>query len=193
MKKLTLKITGTAPLIMHSDRLANPLDKASQMHKALTSKKKKTEEDNIEIAKSEWMGGLYHSQQLGPYMPTANIRATLVCGAKLNKLGKQIQRGTLVDCDKVKLEYNGPRDPEKMWENQEYVDCRSVVVQRSRLMRYRPIFPEWGFTTVIFYDENVIDEKDIIASMKNAGSYIGIGDFRPDRGGSYGRFSVEAI
>jgi hypothetical protein len=40
MKIIKLKIKSTTPMLMHSDRFANPLDPATKAHKALTSNRK---------------------------------------------------------------------------------------------------------------------------------------------------------
>lgn len=42
MELLTLSIKGTSPLMMHSDKLANPLHPATKAHRELTSKRKKS-------------------------------------------------------------------------------------------------------------------------------------------------------
>lgn len=180
-------------MLMHSDRFANPLDPVTKEHKVLTSKKTKTEDDHIAIAKSEWRGGLYWSDKLGVYIPTANIRSAVVEGAKLSKLGKQIQRGTLILEDKVPLKYQGPKDPEQLWSDGGYYDCRSVVITGKRLMRYRPMFKDWSLTVEITYDPTQIEEAQLLRVTDAAGMLIGLGDFRPNKGGSFGRFSVEKV
>ena len=53
METLNVRITGTSPLMMHSDKFANPLLPETKAHKALTAKRKKTDEDHEAIAKSE--------------------------------------------------------------------------------------------------------------------------------------------
>ena len=57
MKSIPVKITGSAALLMHSDRFANPLDPLAKAHKEMTGKRKKTDDDFIAIAKSEFIGG----------------------------------------------------------------------------------------------------------------------------------------
>jgi hypothetical protein len=59
MKTVSVKITGKAALLMHSDRFANPLDPLTKAHKELTSKRKKTDDDHIAIARGEFIGGCY--------------------------------------------------------------------------------------------------------------------------------------
>ena len=191
MQNLKLRLIGESPLLMHSDRFANPLDDGTKQHKALTGKRKKTDEDHEAIAESEWRGALYWDKALGPYLPSANIRATLVDGAKLSKLGKAVQRGTMLLADKIRLEYSGPRDPQVMVKDPRFIDCRSVCVSGKRLMRYRPVFDKWAVDVEVTFDPAIIEERQIVDSMRAAGSLIGLGDFRPNKGGHFGRFSVE--
>ena len=96
MEILNISIKGLSPILLHSDRYANPLDPGAKAHKVLTGKRVKTDEDHAAIAESEWRGGLYFSKGIGVYLPTANIRSCIVEGAKLSKLGKAIQRGTII-------------------------------------------------------------------------------------------------
>ena len=65
MQTIKVKIIGTRPLLMHSDIYADPLNPRTKAHKALTAKKKKTDEDHEAIAQSEWRGGMYFDEELG--------------------------------------------------------------------------------------------------------------------------------
>lgn len=192
MKQLDLRITGTSPLLHSCDKLADPLDPATIAHKELTSKRKKTEDDHLAIARSQWQGGLYFDNEIGVYMPTQNFRAALVGGGKLNKLGMQIKRGTMLLEDRVPLEYGAKLTIDQLWE-QRYIDRRSVVVGTARVMAYRPKFTNWSCELALLYDESTLDENQIMQSAENAGKFCGIGGFRPEKGGVFGRFVVEKI
>ena len=193
MKRLTIKITGISPVLLSCDKLADPLDPATITHKELTSKRKKTEEDHFAIARSQWNGLMYFDEILGVYMPTQNIRAALVGGAKLNKLGMQIKRGTIMEDEKIALDYGKKLTMDQLWE-QRYLDRRSVVVATARVMAYRPKFPVgWSLLFKILFDESVLDSSQVMQSFDNAGSFIGIGGFRPEKGGSFGRFQAELL
>lgn len=183
MKKITMKFTGTSPILLSGDRLADPLEKATIAHKELTSKRKKTEEDHIAIARSQWGGLLYLDEKENIIMPTQNIRAAIVGGAKLNKLGMQVKRGTMMMVDDVPLDYGKKLTVDQLWE-QRYLDRRSVVIGSARVMAYRPKFNNWS---VIF------DISQIKQASDNAGLFVGIGGFRPEKGGTFGRFNAEVI
>lgn len=193
MKTVTLKLTAESPILMHSDRYADPLDPMTKQHKELTSKRKKTDDDLIAIAKSEWMGGLYYDDELGPYIPGQNVKSTLVGAAKFHRMGATFKRAVIVLDDKIKLEYRGPRDPETMWENPKFVDARSVVVGQSRLMRYRPKFHDWSVRARVVYSPEMLEQQDLVRAAQNAGMFVGLGDYRPEKGGAFGRFNVEVV
>lgn len=70
------------------------------------------------------------------------------------------------------------------------VDARPVVVQRARIIRYRPRLDTWGLD----FELRLLDDQlplDVIKQvLDHAGIYVGIGDYRPDKKGKYGKFMV---
>lgn len=192
MKQATYKMTGKSQLLLSCDKLADPLDPLTIAHKELTNNKKKTEETHILIAKSQWRGCMYWDDKEGVYMPSQNVRATLVGGAKLNKLGMQIKRGIMMVDDIVPLDYGKKLTLEQLWA-QKFLDRRSVVISAKRVMAYRPMFKDWSLTFDLQFDEAILDENEIMQSFENAGKFVGIGGFRPEKGGTFGRFTIEQI
>lgn len=140
MEAIKIKATGTSPLMMHADTLANPLATATKAHKELTGKRKKTEDDHLAIARSEFISGCYWSEQSGFFIPGQNFDATFLAGAKLQKLGTHWKRGALVLENRVRLLHDGPGTPDELWESPAHVDCRGVKVGTAKVMRYRPVF-----------------------------------------------------
>jgi hypothetical protein len=192
MKQINIRLQGVSPLLQSNDRLADPLNPLTIKHKELTSKRKKTEDDHWLIARSQWEGLLYWNDAVGVIMPTQNIRAAMIGGGKLNKLGMALKRGTIMFDDYVPLDYGKKLTIEQLWEG-DYKDVRSVVVSQARVMAYRPKFPQWSLSVNFQYDENVLDENQIMQSLDNAGQFIGIGGFRPEKGGPFGRFTVSKL
>ena len=187
MESLRVTIKGVSPLLMHSARFANPLDPATKLHKALTSKRKKTDEDHAMIQKSEFMGSIYFDDKQGVYLPGVNIEASIFEGAKMQKLGKSAKRSILILEDVIPLQYKGPKTKESLYENTEFVDVRAVKVGTSKLMRTRPIFKEWSAEFTVSYNPEQIDVSEVVRMLEDAGSLIGIGDYRP----RFGKFTVE--
>jgi hypothetical protein len=191
MKQIQAKITGIGPMLMHSDRLSDPLSEATKAHKKLTSDRalKKTDEGQVAISRSEFLNSLYLDDSGRVCMPTLNIRKSLIEGARLHKGGKEVERGVLILDTTVPLEYDGPKNIEKLWEDQRFRDARSVRVGQGRIIRYRPTFKEWSLTVALLVNEEIINTSSLLHYWLDAGAMIGLGDFRP----LFGRYTVEIV
>jgi hypothetical protein len=185
MRQLKVTIKGLSPLLMHSDRFANPLDPATKAHKELTGKRKKTDADHEAIARSEWMGSLYFKEGVGPFIPGQNFDAALQEAAKLQKLGKKFKQAVMVVEDEVPLQYSGPRDPTGLFEAG-FIDVRGVKVAMAKLMRCRPKFNQWGAQFTIAFNEEVLNVEEVRKAIHDAGALIGVCDYRP----RFGKFEA---
>lgn len=174
MTTLDVVIKGTRPLLMHSTR-------AMLMPK--NNKVKSSEHDpNQEAADC-----LYLNDAKKICIPSmAVLSAMRKAATQLKKAGAGkktlkdfVYSGLQVEPDMIEL-------PDQKYE----VDIRPVVIQRSRIMRARPIFKHWGITFQI----NIIDEMTWDAGMvrqvlEEAGKYQGLLDFRP----LFGTFEVVSM
>lgn len=190
---MKLRFKGLSGLIMHSDTLADPLHPMAKEMKAISGKRKKTDDDHEAMALIEWKCGMYFDEQTGPHIPGNMLKAVLIGGAKKFKAGQKMKGGVIVNTAKCPLEYDGPRDLKKLWDDGRFAFRKAVVVGQARISRCRPIFPEWTFTAEIVYDSEVIDKAEIIQAANMAGQLCGIGDYRVERGGDYGRFEVTEV
>lgn len=185
MEILKVSIVGASPLMMHSDRLANPLLPETKAHKQLTAKRKKTDDDHMAIAHSEFISGAYFDPSIGFYIPGHCFDATFLNGAKLQKLGVIWKRGATVLTDRARLLHEGPDTPEKLWRDPQYIDCRGIRVGSSKIMRYRPVFHKWATDLEIAFDPDVIALGDVQKTIEDGGALIGVCEMRP----RFGRFS----
>lgn len=194
MEETRVKVTiaGISPLLMHSDRGANPLSVEARALKSVSSKRKKSEEDYAEMMRIEWMASLYLDDDRIA-VPVENVRATIRDGAKLSKMGKEISRKVFLDGEFIPLDYNGAKDPIKLFDDARFRDTRSVRVGQQRVMRTRPIFRGWGLTFTAYWDRDSFDVPLFRQCLESAGRFIGLGDFRPDKGGTFGRFEVASL
>lgn len=187
MEHLKIRVTGATALMMHADTLANPLAEVTKAHKELTSKRKKTEDDHLAIARSEFIAGCYWTAADGFFVPGQNFDATFLGGAKLQKNGVRWKRGVLVLENRVKLRHDGPDTPEQLWEDPAHVDCRGVKVGTAKLMRYRPVFLDWAAEMTLAINTDVIDVQEVKKAVEDAGALIGVCEYRP----RFGRFEVQ--
>lgn len=58
-------------------------------------------------------------------------------------------------------------------------------------IRFRGEFPVWKTTLRIRYNANVLSAEQIINLFNTAGFAIGVGEYRPQKDGSWGMFHVE--
>jgi hypothetical protein len=182
----TITITGTAALLMHNGRLADPLDPASKALKAATAKRTKTDADHETVSRLEFLGGLYHDPDIGPFLPPDNIWKTLHMAAKKTKQGKQIEEGLIIISEVNPVSYQGPRDVDGLWADKNFVFRKTVRNQTSRIARTRPIFQQWKVAADGVLDEAVMNLADLQAIADKAGNLVGLGDWRP----RFGRFTA---
>jgi hypothetical protein len=192
--KVTLKLEGMAALVCHNERLADPLDPFVKEISKFSKKRNKTEADHEQIAYLEFLGGLYASPSLGfplngkngvPVLPAWNILRCLQDGGRRHKRGMDVPRGVYPLAESAPIQYEGPTDPQKMWEDGTFSLRKSVGVQRSRTMRTRPFFAEWKAELPIEVDATVFDTDTLRTLWHDAGIYAGLGEMRP----VYGRFN----
>ncbi len=121
------------------------------------------------------------------YIPGIAFQRCLIGAATYSKgkgrasLQKPVAAGVLVNPERAII------DP------QEYkIDGRHVVIPatKGRIIRYRPRFDDWKATFVIEYDPTLLKEEELRQVVDDAGSRVGLLDFRPERKGPYGRFIV---
>lgn len=197
--KVRLTAKGTRPLLMHNVRLASPFDPYAKRLKELNGKRSKdrTDEDRLAIARVEFEGGLYYDEAIGPYIPAANVFASLLRGARRVRKGPKVEGGVVLSGDlQLPLIYRGPRDVASLWGagpfQSSFVDMQTVssnpsAAKSPKVDRCRPIFREWAFEADVDLDPGSIDLTDFKEIAQLAGSAVGIGDYRL----LYGRYEVE--
>ena len=185
--------SGGSALIMHSERLADPLDPFVQAIQAIAQKRGKTLADHEELARLEFLGGLYTNPPLSyplngtrpkVCVPAWNVLRCLQDGGKRHKRGADVPRGIYPLAEVALVKFDGPQSPEALWKDGGFSLRKSVGIQRSRTMRTRPFFADWQAELPIEVDANIFDLHALRNIWKDAGIYAGLGDMRP----VYGRF-----
>lgn len=65
-----------------------------------------------------------------------------------------------------------------------------VVISKAAVRKARPLFPAGWRVAVPIECHSDIAEQDLVALLNRAGDCIGVGDYRPERQGWFGRFKV---
>jgi len=185
-KVVNVHVRGISPLICHNGQLVDPLNEFVAAIKKLTAKgKKRTDEDIAEIARFEFMGGLYIGDDGGPCVPGECIESMLTQAARKTKQGKDATAGILSDGN-WPIIYDGPREPEKLWANTGFRKVCAVRVGQSKVIRCRPMFRRWELAFQVGYMPDVLNGESLKDWLVTAGRLVGLGDWRP----KHGRFEL---
>jgi hypothetical protein len=133
----------------------------------------------------EWFGGLYVNDGV-IVQPTSKVRKCMINTAKISKMGRMVERAVSFRALFVPLVYDGPADPLKVFEHEEFHSRLSVGVGNKRVMRVRPKFFPWAVrVTGIFVEDAGLNIEDMERILDLAGVVEGLGD---GRNIGYGRF-----
>ena len=181
------RITSACPLLMHNGRLIDPLDPHAKAIAQIAGKRRKTESDNLRLAELEYLGSLY-LQGGEPCLPAEMLEAALIKVAQSERRGPKAKAGLVVR-DDLRLTYDGPKDPHALWADDRFRLRSAVRIGASRIMRTRPMFPEWSAELVVDFIPALLNPQDVRSFVVTAGEQVGLGDWRP----RFGRFWTEDV
>lgn len=75
----------------------------------------------------------------------------------------------------------------------EWLFLHATASQDTRVEKKEPVVRDWEVTIEFHILDEIIPNDVFETVLKRAGSFIGIGRFRPQNGGYYGRFTVKNI
>lgn len=73
------------------------------------------------------------------------------------------------------------------------IDIRRAVLQRAAVLRARPRLDNWRASFSVVCDPDLFGTDPrtlLIPILEDAGNRIGVGDYRPQKGGWFGRFRI---
>jgi hypothetical protein len=209
-------LTGTTELLMHNIRLANPDDPYTKAIAKISSKRKKTDEDRHEMARLEFLGGLYtgsraffepgytsstedspaneDNDDLVVVMPQTNIKRAFKEAAKATRQGRSIDRALnfrdpQAGREGIRLVFKDmERSPHALYAmHGAYQDITMVTVS-GRVPRCRPRFKQWTLECEWLFFPQLLDFETLRDITEMCGLIEGLGDNRIN---GAGRFKVE--
>ena len=196
MDEVKYRLVGIGPCLMKSGQMANRLNPLARKVSEYTKRGSKlSEEETFEKYRFEWEGSLYRNPDTGvPGWPSDNVIACLIAGARRSKLGKKIQTAVFEAKPFYDLIYEGPKDPDAMWNDGRFTDIRNAngnpsAAKKSTIQRCRPIFRNWQLDVSFNVDSREIGIDELAKCLVDAGAYVGLSDYRP----RYGRFTVKGL
>ncbi|MDE0463407.1 MAG: hypothetical protein OXH93_13405 [Caldilineaceae bacterium] len=191
-----ITVSGVSPIIHHNG--AAGLDTRSAVNRqiaAITPKRggDRTKVDDDRLRELEAQRALWLDESGAPAIPAAAIRAAIEAGARKRKQGPQVRGGLIVLSTAFKYDKKKyGTDVEELGRTTQYTV--PVVVQRSRILRTRAKFDTpWSCTFEVDVDDEQIDQDQLLEWLDIAGRQIGLGDWRPEKSGMFGRFTASDI
>jgi hypothetical protein len=185
MKTYDIRIEGKTPYMQHRmDDVA--LEEWEKQRKFII--------ERPDVSKEELDRAMYHSynDEVGFYIPSEQIRQSLINAGSFTKAkvgnAKKSMKNIVAGMFSI--------DPEKIRIGSDFViDKRSAVNRniKARVIVIRPRWDNWKVSFVLNVDNDTITEETITQIITHAGDYVGIGSYRPQNNGQFGRFRLVEI
>lgn len=193
IQRMAIRITGTAPLIFHKwseKAMKMILDK--QMKKASKGREVRDPERDAEDS-------FYTNAEGHIALPARNLKQAIVGSARfLQGIPMTILRGTIfVRGDKdefIPILVNGKRITiEQVKKLDDWMREDMVTVGMGTAdIRFRGQLKEWAMDVSIEYDADSLSAEQVLNLLQRAGFSQGLGEWRPEKNGDYGTFTVES-
>ena len=191
-----IHIRGISPIIMHNGAAGLDTRSPAKLEIAEIAAKRgsnRTASDEERLRELECQTSLYLNASGAPTIPGAAFRALIETAARKLKQGPKVRGGLIVLGD-AEFEYDRERygtTVEQLGKNAQFTT--GVVVQRNRVLRTRARFDEWEARFRIDVDEEDVDKENLETWLDIGARKVGLGDWRPEKSGHYGRFEVLSI
>lgn len=176
VRRISVRIVGDSPLITHAwSTKAKQMMLDKQMKKGTQAKEAKDPERDYEES-------LYRLTDGRCGFPAVGVKAAAIRGAKaLGMVMSDTRAAFHVEGDLLPI--NGePRMREDMVR----------IGMGTADIRYRGEFVDWSIDLPITYNARMVSAEQIVAMLDAGGFGTGIGEWRPEKDGQFGRFHVGA-
>jgi len=179
---LPVTIIGTSPLIFHRwDEKSKQMILDKQMKKAAKGRA-------VRDPQSDYQATYYRDSDGDIAVPVLMIKNALVSAVRnVEGLTMTLVRGALF-CKGdsqgfAKVKYTSERMREDMVR----------VGMGTADIRFRGEVDGWSVSFLIEYNPTVISAEQVLSLLDLAGFSVGIGEWRPEKNGDYGRFKVLTV
>ena len=189
-------LAGVSALIQHNG--AAGLDTTSPDSREIAEIAAKrgvnrTDVDERRLRELECRRSLYLGADGAPAVPEAALRSMIEASARKRRQGPLVREGLMIEA--VTFRYDVKRYGKTLEDlGRKAQFTVPVVVQRQRIARTRAKFdPPWSIVGIADVDPELVDVQKLTAWLEVGGRRIGLGDWRPERSGFFGRFTVNKV
>jgi hypothetical protein len=181
--KMTFGIRGTSPIIMHQWS-----EKAKSMMRDKQQAGKKTRERELRKPGDEAMAATYRTESGDVGIPAMAFKSAILTAAHKD-IGIEktlVRKALFLIC----------KDPGLVLP---FTACDEPIVREDMVrvgmgaadLRYRPEFRNWKCVVELEIDAELLQDADVLALVGRAGFGVGLCEWRPEKGGEFGRFEID--
>ena len=179
MKTYKATIQGTTPLLMNRPNQLEISDKSKDVKRENRTSKEMAEDK------------LYKDANGKIYIPATHIQGSLIGAGKQKKMGG---KGSAKATYSKVVGYAVQINPFEILHKKTKWDVFSILAvnptTHGRNPLHRPILKEWEADFEVSFDEDQIEPSVLKEIFDIAGKFVGIGDWRPEKKGPYGKFQL---
>lgn len=182
--EVVFHIKGRTRHTQHNPQTVNPRNEYAKAMKAITGKRKKSDEDLEELARLEWESSLYLKN--GKICVPGDVIEGALCEAgRKSRTGADVRAG-LWSPGFWELDFPGKERPlNEIMEDEDHFYVTRVGIKTSSIMRTRASFPEWALKFKVCYLKDIFSERDIYNLVEVLGYLVGLSDCRTKMGGRF--------
>lgn len=195
VRSLTIPIVGETSLIV-SEFGRKSLEQIKEIGEARKGTKQGGKKKNIANPEEDYLNSLYYftdCKRTG--FPAVGFKLAMVkAGYQVFKWPQTTLKAAIHVVGDGNSLANGEDLVEIHGEHRMREDMVRVgTINKVASPRYRAEYPEWSAVLKIQFLENVISEEAIYSILQAAGFANGVGEWRPERSGVHGKFSIAAL
>lgn len=212
LKTMKVKVKGTSPLISH-----RWTQKAMQQIEDIQNKKPGANKREPRDKDREYRDSFYMTRNGEIAFPALNIKNGMV-GAVRNLTGVTMSlmkgaifvlgdedglipvryKGKPIKLSKTTTYYKDGETPNDAYMGYDPAYPDQVIVRRDPVrvngggadLRYRGSVKDWEMEMLIQFNADVVSAEQVLNLLNTAGFACGLGEWRPERNGDYGRYEV---
>lgn len=179
-KRITVGIKSASPMIQHQWS-----EKAKEMIRTKHAKKQKPGAKEKRDPKGECEAATYRTRDGGYGIPLLALKSSIVSaahkdlGVEKTLVRKSVFLPDIVSDGILPIQCEEPVMRED-----------SVRVGSGADLRYRPEFQYWSASITFEVDSELMTTGVLLALIERAGFGVGICEWRPEKGGEFGRFTI---
>lgn len=188
---LSIAIQGESPLISHRMTVEDQVCLAMLQGKSSKIKLSKALTERLQEPDAKFYSSIYYLHDRETNLTAYGIKAMGFKKAIVRAAHNPSIKGRDMTNLRCNFQVEGSFIILDAPEPIEYNDVVAVGGKKNaRILQTRAMYETWNCVLTIKYDNKAISQEELIGAIAIAGDMIGVGGYRPEVNGEFGRFSI---